>query len=83
VNQLLFVKKAKRIQDGTQHIARFVGAQRALWQELGEILLGELHHHVEQILAVLLTLPHFQNGLQVGMGKTGSRPPTLHLSFCL
>jgi len=75
MDQLPPVQKSQGLQDGRQQFLDFLAAQRAVTQNLGECLVGILHHHEKIILPLAMPSADLEQLNEVGVGQVDGRLP--------
>ena len=81
VYQTLPVKVFQGVQEGLEHVACFCRCEGALGEELCEIFLSILHHHVEQVHAGELAAAGLEELDQIWMSELRDLFPAGKLGF--
>ena len=81
MDQPFVVHMLQNLQNRRQHAARLVGRQRPLRQNLCEIFLGILLHHIEQRRAIEVAASCLKNAQQIRMSQFADRLPAQQLLF--
>jgi len=71
-----FVKRLESVEDGIEHLARFIDSKRALRDDLGEEFLSEIRDDVNAVVPVHLGMAVVVDHGQVRAGKLCSSRPT-------
>ena len=79
MHQVLAVQEGQCLERRRQHLARLLGSQRARAEQLGEGLVGVLHHDEQILLSGKLAQSRVEQRQQVGMGPGGSGSPMTQL----
>src|SRR5208282_4193668 len=81
VNEPAAVHVGERVENGREHVARFVGCKRALRNDLREVFVGKLHHDVEHRGVFHFAAAQIEDADQMRMREVRGQAPAGKLKF--